>query len=869
MRATLGLFLVGVLAFAASAVSVGSERNKWLDNSNRRGFGFDVLAERDWSFDRAREWGDSAKVDEDSAELVIGVSDVRLDTDGELGRIVTLNGGKIVNRVSIRETLWAVVVDIPFDLIPHFVKTVEATGLAKYMEPNMRFVTQLVPNDPVWSCQWGPRRIEADSAWNTTIGDASVLIAVVDTGIDWNHPDLAANYVALGYDWVNMDSDPMDDQGHGTHVAGTIAATMNNGIGMAGIAQARIMAEKAFDSDGSGYEDDLANALIHAVDQGADILSNSWGGYVQSALTYDAVKYAYDAGVLIVAAAGNDATSNRMYPAAYDEVVAVSATDRFDDLAWFSNFGDWVEVAAPGVDIWSTVWDNNYAYKSGTSMATPHVSGVATLIWSRFPSMTRDEVRAQLRNTADDLGNPSFDNYYGYGRINAREAVQQPAPPPPPPPSVDGVAFRVEPKYTPVKKGDVFSAHVSVYGADYADFTEVYAWQVLMEWNASVLEMADIAFGDFLSKPRIGYWGELIWDAPAGSYEVYVSDSSKYVSGYGLWIKDDFHKETNMILEVRGTRLLLAYPLENSYTVAANGGAYPYPYTLDESDLSKAAWVNNDEGWAMMGVTTLGPAPGVSGDGWLVTLNFNVEQNADTFLNITKDYTYIINTFNEVKGDEPGELNKENGVTARAEDTAANGKIDVVDLYCVGKDWQKSPQQTGQASTTSGAWINPTNAFTSNNLYATGAAASITQVYGSYGIPTAGWTGVAKVEVGLERRIAVGGDDRLKIEISDNGGLSWAALPCAVTPTSTETFSWFDFTAAYSWTVAMIVNIAVRITYERVGTTATTIYVDWIPVRVTPTTLSSNPNSDITRDGTVTTADLTQLASEYGQKYDP
>jgi len=128
--------------------------------------------------------------------------------------------------------------------------------------------------------------------------------------------------------------------------------------------------------------------------------------------------------VLVVAAAGNEATNLKLYPAAYDEVIAVTATDEYDNPAGFTNFGDWVELAAPGVGIYSTIWDNSYAYASGTSMATPHVSGVAALVWSRFPNMTRDQVRIQLRYTADDLGYPGFDVHYGYGRINARKAVE-------------------------------------------------------------------------------------------------------------------------------------------------------------------------------------------------------------------------------------------------------------------------------------------------------------------------------------------------------------------------------------------------------------------------------------------------------------
>jgi len=361
----------------------------------------------------------------DSAELVIGLSDMLPDSYSELVDLVESNGGKVANTVSMDRKVAAVVADMPNGTLSSFTSMVSAMGLARYVEPNMKFRKDSLPNDPGWPKQWGPQKIEADWAWNTTVGDRSVLVAVVDTGIDYNHPDLARNYVPLGYDWVNNDPDPMDDNGHGTHCAGVIAAVVNNSIGISGLAQVRVLAEKGLDESGVGTSSNLANAIIHAVDQRADIISCSWGSDAKSTLLHEAVQYAYDHGVLVIAAAGNDANDTENYPAAYDEVVAVTATDQNDDPASFTSFGNWVEVAAPGVNIYSTFLDDSYAYMSGTSMSAPHVSGVAALIWSRFPNMTRDQVRAQLRATAEDLGTPGFDDYYGYGRIDARNAVEQ------------------------------------------------------------------------------------------------------------------------------------------------------------------------------------------------------------------------------------------------------------------------------------------------------------------------------------------------------------------------------------------------------------------------------------------------------------
>lgn len=294
----------------------------------------------------------------------------------------------------------------------------------EYAEPNYIYKIAGKPDDPYYSKQWAHQIIDSESAWNIEVGDSEVLVAVVDTGIDYTHEDLVANYVSLGYDWVNNDTDPMDDHGHGTHCAGIIAATTNNSIGIAGIAQVKIMAEKVLCSGGYGYTDWVANGIIHATNSGANIISMSLGSPTYSELLHDAVKYAYNNGVLLVAAAGNSQTDKRFYPAGYDEVVAVAATDISDNLAWFSNYGEWIEVAAPGVAIYSTLPNNTYGLMSGTSMACPHVAGEAALILSRFPTLTNEDLRFQLHWTTDDIGAPGKDNNFGYGRINLRRAVE-------------------------------------------------------------------------------------------------------------------------------------------------------------------------------------------------------------------------------------------------------------------------------------------------------------------------------------------------------------------------------------------------------------------------------------------------------------
>lgn len=186
----------------------------------------------EWDFERAEEWSDFACVDEDSAELVIGIQKNRY---AELTDLITRCGSELVNTISIGGEIKAVISDVPFVAMSRFMAEARATGLSRYIEPKMRFNVNFVPNDPYRVLQSDLDLIEADSAWNITTGDRHILVAIVDTGIDYNHPDLAANYVALGYDWVNDDPDPMDDNGHGTHCAGIIAAGLNNSMGISRI----------------------------------------------------------------------------------------------------------------------------------------------------------------------------------------------------------------------------------------------------------------------------------------------------------------------------------------------------------------------------------------------------------------------------------------------------------------------------------------------------------------------------------------------------------------------------------------------------------------------------------------------------------
>jgi thermitase len=321
-----------------------------------------------------------------------------------------------------------------------------ADPTVEYAEPNYRFYAfDRVPNDPRFNRQWAHTIMHSPGAWDITTGCTGVTIAIIDTGIDEAHPDLAGKLVA-GWDYVDGDSNPHDLNGHGTHVAGIAAAMTNNGVGVAGMDwSARIMPIRVLDNQGNGYADDVANGIRWAFNHGARVLNLSLGGPSGSATLQGAVNDAYAAGRLVVAAMGNEGSATPMYPAKYDYVLAVAATGPSDIRASYSNYGAHCDVAAPGgsmtyyhdtTGIYSTMptypvymttqysYYTNYDYVQGTSQATPYVSGLAALVWARQPFLTPDQVQGTIQNTATDLGAPGWDAYYGYGRIDTLAALQ-------------------------------------------------------------------------------------------------------------------------------------------------------------------------------------------------------------------------------------------------------------------------------------------------------------------------------------------------------------------------------------------------------------------------------------------------------------
>ena len=285
------------------------------------------------------------------------------------------------------------------------------------------------PNDPGFPEQWGLKKTGFRPAWDAARGDG-VRIAIVDSGVDAGHPDLAGKVVAQR-DFVNGDGVADDDLGHGTHVAGIAAARTGNGTGISGgCPGCEILVAKTMQGR-IGYDSDVAEGIIWAANNGADVINLSLTGPDTSEVLRNAVSYAWNEGAVVVAASGNSGDGTVQYPAAYSDAIAVAATNRSDDRASFSTAGDWVDVSAPGVGILSTL-PGGYGYLDGTSMATPHVAALAALLVGE--GFSKQEVRDRIVSSTVDLGAPGRDPYFGTGRTDAARALRVPATRPAPEP---------------------------------------------------------------------------------------------------------------------------------------------------------------------------------------------------------------------------------------------------------------------------------------------------------------------------------------------------------------------------------------------------------------------------------------------------
>ncbi|RWZ58623.1 peptidase S8 [Halobacillus fulvus] len=359
-----------------------------------------------------------------------------VDVEKEVGNykkgevVVTLKPGKSLSGQALGK-LGAKVVDDHSDVVNTQLKVLEVGNVeavvkalsnnpnVEYAEPNYTFEATYTPNDPLYSDQYGPQNTSTPAAWDVTLGDSTQEVAVIDTGVAPDHPDLV-NKLVPGYDFVRNSTRQKDFDGHGTHVAGTIAAETGNGIGVAGMApETKILPVRALGANGSGSLNDIADAIRYSADQDAEVINLSLGCDCDSQTLEDAVNYAWNSGSVVVAAAGNSGVSTTFEPASYENAIAVGAVDSNNNVAYFSNYGSWVDVTAPGVDIVSTVLRGKYDSYSGTSMASPHVAGLAALLASQGRSHT--EIRTAIEQTADPISGTG--TYFEHGLINSLDAV--------------------------------------------------------------------------------------------------------------------------------------------------------------------------------------------------------------------------------------------------------------------------------------------------------------------------------------------------------------------------------------------------------------------------------------------------------------
>ncbi len=316
-----------------------------------------------------------------------------------------------------------------------FIARYQATADVSFAQPNVlhrpvvalpAVVPGAVPADPKWSSQWNLSKVRAPEAWAIYTGDPAAVVAVIDSGVDTTHPDLDGHY-AWGLDTYAGDNDPTDSYGHGTHCCGIAAAETDNGVGVAGAAWAG-----RFASYRCGNSSFPTSALVAAIDdavaRGALVLSMSWGSNYNDPAIRTSLQAARDAGCVLVAAAGNDGVATKFYPAAHDFVIAVAASTSSDSRASFSNYGSWVDVAAPGQTIYSTYKDGGYTTMNGTSMACPLVAGAADLLYARLGGTRNPSsallVRAALESSAVDVG-----TWVAHGRIDMAAALNALVPP--------------------------------------------------------------------------------------------------------------------------------------------------------------------------------------------------------------------------------------------------------------------------------------------------------------------------------------------------------------------------------------------------------------------------------------------------------
>ena len=326
------------------------------------------------------------------------------------------------------EELNVLILKVPVGKVLELIAHLSNCPGVEYAEPNyIARIADTIPSDPGFVNQYGLISIRAPQGWDLSTGSSSVIIAVVDTGVDLSHPDLASKIVP-GYGLLNSTPvPPDDDNGHGTQVAGIAAAFSNNGVGVSGVSWgARIMPVKVLNASGSGLVSDVAEGIVWAADHGAQIINLSLGvpGPSNPSVLEAAVNHAYLKGAVQVASTGNLGNNSILYPALYPHVIAVGGVDSSNNHWGLSNYGPEVSVVAPAVQIYSTTLSGGYAYNDGTSMAVPYVSGLAAILRGFSGNGSPDAITWEIELTALDLGLPGKDDLYGYGLIQMDRAIR-------------------------------------------------------------------------------------------------------------------------------------------------------------------------------------------------------------------------------------------------------------------------------------------------------------------------------------------------------------------------------------------------------------------------------------------------------------
>lgn len=359
-------------------------------------------------------------------------------SEDEVQEIILKNNGQIINQIS--EDMYKIKLD---DENPDLKNSLQEKPIVTYIEPEYLVHIQTIPNDPFYPQQWNLKFLCLEKTWDNFKNNKDITVAVIDTGILPDHPDLKDNIIS-GYDFIDHDNNPLDtnqDFSHGTHVAGIIGAMTNNSNGISAVNwNVNIMPVRVIGPDGSGGYSTLISGIRWAVDNGADVINLSLAGSVDSNALRDAIKYAVDQNVTIVAAAGNNGNSPVLYPAQYPEVISVGAIGPTKEKAYYSNFGQGLDLVAPGGDNsilshrYNTILSTagymsgntikyQYSWAQGTSMAAPHVSGIVSLLYS-IGINNPEEIKHILKETADDLGIEGIDNYYGAGLVNINRALK-------------------------------------------------------------------------------------------------------------------------------------------------------------------------------------------------------------------------------------------------------------------------------------------------------------------------------------------------------------------------------------------------------------------------------------------------------------